>query len=122
MTLPPLPLLGVALNRPAFDGLRDWIAGPGRAIEIQDFIAPGVIAGDTDDLVADWQAALTGHDGPRGIHGPFFGPDLSNPDREVRAVIQRRLLKGLDIAAALGGTHIVVHSPFTYWHFLNRDT
>ncbi len=121
MTSAPLPLLGVALTRPAFDPLRDWICGPGRAIEIQDFVAPGIIAGDTAARVADWQAALSGHDGLRGIHGPFFGLDLSNPDREIRAVIQRRLLKGLEIAAALGGTHMVVHSPFTFWHVLNRD-
>ncbi len=121
MTPFPLPLLGVALNRPAFDALRDWIIGPGRAIEIQDFIGPDVIAGDTADLVADWRAALAGHDGPRGIHGPFFGLDLSNPDRDIRAVIQRRLMTGLDIAERLGGTHMVVHSPFTFWHLLNRD-
>lgn len=121
MTLSPLPLLGVALTRPDFDALRDWITGPGRAIEIQDFVGADVIAGDTDALVADWRAALAGHAGPRGIHGPFFGLDLSNPDREIRAVIQRRLLKGLEIAEALGGTHMVVHSPFNFWHVLNRD-
>lgn len=115
------PLLGAAITRRDFDPLRDWICGPGRAIEIQDFVDPDLIAGDTDPLVADWQAALAGHDGPRGIHGPFFGLDLSNPDREIRAVIQRRLLKGLEIAEALGGTHMVVHSPFNFWHVLNRD-
>jgi len=71
--------------------------------------------------VADWQDALAGHRGPRGIHGPFFGLDLANPDREIRAIIQRRLLKGLEIAAALGGSHMVVHSPFNFWHVLNRD-
>lgn len=121
MTRSPLPLLGVALTRPSFDALRDWITGPGRALEIQDFVGPDVIAGDTDALVADWRSALAGHSGPRGIHGPFFGLDLSNPDRDIRAVIQRRLLKALQIAEALGGTHMVVHSPFTFWHHLNRD-
>lgn len=116
-----LPLLGTAVKRNDLNVLRNWIFDAGRAIEIQDFVFPEVIAGDTSGLIADYRQALKGHEGPRGIHGPFFGLDISNPDREIRAVIQRRLLKGLEIAEALGGTHMVVHSPFTYWHVLNRD-
>lgn len=116
-----LPLLGTAVKRNDLNVLRDWIFDEGRAIEIQDFVFPDVIAGDTADLVADYRQALKGHEGPRGIHGPFFGLDLANPDAEIREVIQRRLLKGLEIAEALGGTHMVVHSPFTFWHVLNRD-
>ena len=116
-----LPLLGAAIQRRALDTLRDWIFEPARAIEIQDFVMPEVIAGDPTDLISSYKVALEGHRGPRGIHGPFFGLDLSNPDRDIRAVIQRRLLKGLEIAEALGGSHMVVHSPFTYWHVLNRD-
>ncbi|WP_306005574.1 sugar phosphate isomerase/epimerase family protein [Aquicoccus porphyridii] len=115
-----LPLLGVAIRRGDLDVLRDWIFGPGRAIEIQDFVMPEVITGDCGPLIASYRAALDGHAGARGIHGPFFGLDLSNPDPEIRAVIQARLLKGLEIAEALGATHMVVHSPFTYWHLLNR--
>jgi sugar phosphate isomerase/epimerase len=121
MSIPVPPLLGVALTRQHFDRLHDWIVGPGRAIEVQDFMDVDVIAGDTDALVTDWRAALAGHHGPRGIHGPFFGLDLSNPDREIRAIVQRRLLKGLEIAAPLGAAHMVVHSPFNFWHALNRD-
>ncbi len=114
------PLLGVALTLPRFAPLRDWICGPGRAIEIQDFCGIGVLEGDVSGLVAAWQAALPGHDGPRGIHGPFFGLDLANPDREIRAIVQKRFLQALDVAEALVATHMVVHSPFTFWHVLNR--
>ncbi len=116
-----LPLLGCAIKCADLDTLRDWIFAPARAIEIQDFVFPEIIAGDPSDLIASYKVALEGHTGPRGIHGPFFGLDLSNPDPEIRAVIQRRLLKGIEIAEALGGSHMVVHSPFTCWHFLNRD-
>lgn len=116
-----LPLLGTAIRRRDLDTLRDWIFEPARAIEIQDFVMPEIFAGDPSELIASYKRALGGHRGLRGIHGPFFGLDLSNPDREIRAVIQRRLLKGLEIAEALGGSHMVVHSPFTYWHVLNRD-
>ncbi len=114
-----LPRLGVALKHADLAGLRDWIFGADRTIEIQDFVFPEIITGDTSDLVASYRRSLDGHEGLRGIHGPFFGLDLANPDREIRAVIQRRFMKGLEIAEALGATHMVVHSPFTYWHTLN---
>ncbi|MGC9370082.1 MAG: sugar phosphate isomerase/epimerase family protein [Paracoccaceae bacterium] len=114
------PRLGVAILHHDLEVLRDWIFGPQRAIEIQDFIAPDLIAGDPAPLVEAYRAALKGHAGPRGIHGPFFGLDLSNPDAEIRGVIQRRLLKGLEIAEALETTQMVLHSPFTYWNLLNR--
>ena len=114
-----LPRLGVALTLPRFGALRDWVCDSGRALEIQDFVGPDVIAGDCSERIAAWRQVLAGHEGPRGIHGPFFGLDISSPDREVRAVVQRRLIRGIEIAEALGGTHMVVHSPFTFWHTLN---
>lgn len=114
------PLLGLALKHADFTPLQDWICGPGRAIEIQDFVLPEVIAGDCADLVARWQALLGAHAGPRGIHGPFFGLDLANPDREIRAIVTARFLRGLGIAEALAATQMVVHSPFAFWHVLNR--
>lgn len=116
-----LPLLGTALTLHSLEPLRDWIFGPGRAIEIQDFVYTSVIMGDPSDLIARWQAELAGHDGPRGIHGPFFGLDLANPDPEIRAIVQKRFLKGLEIAEALKATHMVVHSPFCFWHVLNKS-
>lgn len=114
-----LPRRGAALTLERFLPLRDWICDRDRPPEIQDFVRPEVIAGDCAGRIADWQRALAGHRGPRGIHGPFFGLDLSTPDREIRAVVQRRLIRGIEIAQALGGTHMVVHSPFAFWHRLN---
>ncbi|MBR3372238.1 MAG: sugar phosphate isomerase/epimerase [Rhodobacteraceae bacterium] len=114
-----VPTIGAAMLLHNMDILRDWLFDMDRPIEIQDFVGPDVIAGDTTALVQDWQAALRGHKGARGIHGPFFGLDLSNPDMDMRAIIQTRLNKGVDIAHALGGQWMVVHSPFTFWHSLN---
>ena len=114
-----LPRLGAALTLERFRPLRDWICDSARPLEIQDFVGPEVIAGDCADRIAAWQQALAGHQGLRGIHGPFFGLDISAPDREIRAVVQRRLIRGIEIAEALGATHMVVHSPFTFWHVLN---
>lgn len=114
-----LPRLGVATRYPTLEMLRDWIFDHDRTIEIQDFVFPDVIAGDTAPMVETYRKALDGHAGLRGIHGPFFGLDLSNPDREIREIIQRRFLKSLEIAEALGATQMVIHSPFNFWHTLN---
>jgi sugar phosphate isomerase/epimerase len=115
----PLPVIGAAVLLHHMPDLRDWLFDAARPIEIQDFVGPDVIAGDVGDLVAGWQAALRGHTGPRGIHGPFFGLDLTNPDTEIRAIIQTRLIRGVEIAARLGADLMVVHSPFNFWHRLN---
>lgn len=112
-------IIGAAIVLKHFDILRDWIFDQNRPLEMQDFVAPDVIAGDTADLVAAWKSQLDGHKGPRGIHGPFFGLDLSNPDRDIRSIIQKRLIKGIEIAASLDADLMVVHSPFNYWHVLN---
>ena len=115
----PSPTIGAAVLLGHMDTLRNWAFDADRPLEIQDFVGPDVIAGDTSDLVAAWKTTLHGHNGPRGIHGPFFGLDLSNPDREIRAVVQKRLITGIEIAAALSADLMVVHSPFNFWHVLN---
>ncbi|MCC5979679.1 MAG: sugar phosphate isomerase/epimerase [Salinarimonas sp.] len=114
-----LPRLGVALNCAHFDTLRDWVLDSDRTIEIQDFVHPSVIGTDHSDLIAQWRERLAGHRGLRGIHGPFFSLDIAAPDPAIRAVVQERLMAGLDVAGALGATHMVIHSPFTFWHTLN---
>ncbi|MBQ2263639.1 MAG: sugar phosphate isomerase/epimerase [Loktanella sp.] len=114
-----LSTIGAAIQINDLASLRDWLFDADRPIEIQDFVGADVIAGDTSDLVARYLTALDGHAGPRGIHGPFFGLDLSNPDRDIRAVIQKRLITGIEIAARLNADMMVIHSPFTFWHALN---
>lgn len=116
----PLPLLGTAVTLPTYAPIRDWVCGPGRALEIQDFCQIGVLEQDHADLLAAWQKALDGHTGPRGIHGPFFGLDISTPDTEVRAIVQKRMLQALTVAERLGADLMVIHSPFNHWHQLNR--
>jgi sugar phosphate isomerase/epimerase len=114
-----LPRLGVALHHAHLETLRDFIFDHDRTIEMQDFVFPDIIAGDTSALIESYRQSLAGHNGLRGIHGPFFGLDLSNPDKDIRKIIQQRFLKGLEIAEALGATQMVIHSPFTFWHTLN---
>jgi len=110
--------LGAALQLPDLGLLRDWLFDADRAVEIQDFATPNL--SDPDARIEAWQAALSGHDGARGIHGPFVGLDISNPDHDIRAIVTTRLLHGVAVAERLGADQMVVHSPFTYWHGFNR--
>jgi len=115
-----LPLLGTAVTLDTYPPIRDWVCGPGRAIEIQDFCEIGVLERDHAALIGAWQGVLDGHGGKRAIHGPFYGLDIATSDTEVRAIVQKRMFQGLDVAGALGADLMVIHSPFNHWHQLNR--
>lgn len=116
-----LPRLGAALKFDAFKQVEPWMREHNRAFEIQDFVTHETLERDRADILAAYAPVLDAYPGEVGIHGPFFGMDISNPDPELRAVIVKRLLQGLDVAEALEATHMVVHSPFTFWHTLNFE-
>lgn len=116
-----LPRLGAALYYDGVNELRDWLFDHDRALEIQDFCTFDSLKNGTEEKISAYKSLLDGYKGDIGTHGPFFGLDLSNPDKEIREVIIKRLLEGLEVAEQLGGTHMVVHSPFTFWHSLNMS-
>jgi sugar phosphate isomerase/epimerase len=117
--MPSLPRLGAALKCDSFTDLQDWMRSHNRALEIQDFVTYQALILERDALLSAYAPLLDGYEGKIGIHGPFLGLDLSNPDPELRTLISRRLSQGLEVAEALGATHMVIHSPFTFWHQLN---
>ena len=114
-----LPILGLALTRKDFDGLEAWIRADDRALELQGFV-PWQALDAPEEMIASWRAALAGHAGPLGIHGPFLGLDLCSVGPEARAVVRKRYLQGLAVCEALSGTHMVIHSPFNHWMVNNR--
>jgi sugar phosphate isomerase/epimerase len=107
--------VGAALNVAHLPKYRDWLIGGQRDLELQDFIATDVLLGDWQGLVAQAKAALDGFEGRLGIHGPFVHVPMGCNDPELRPIVTRRYLTGLDAAIALGATQMVVHSPFTIW-------
>ena len=116
-----LPVIGAALPVDALPTYRDWLFDKDRDLELQTFHQPEMLVGDAWRDAADAaKKALDGFKGRLGIHGPFWGLHLSNPDPEMRAIIRRRMDTGLDICAAVGATQMVVHSPFTTWDAYNR--
>jgi len=103
-------------------GMQDFILAENRDLELQDFI-------DADLLNGDWRAAadraralLAGYGGRLGIHGPFWGLNIANPDPDLRAVIVRKFLLALDVCEYLGATQMVIHSPYTTWDYNNLDS
>ena len=115
----PLPVLGASLKYDELVSLKDWIFEKNRTIELQDFCMVDVLDDDQDELIEAYKDLLDGFRGLHGIHGPFFSLDLAATDPLIQQVVTVRLLDALNKCEKLGATHMVVHSPFTFWHSLN---
>jgi sugar phosphate isomerase/epimerase len=118
---PNLPRIGAALPIAALAHHRDWLIEGQRDLELQDFFQVDLLNGDWSDRVAEAKRQLDGYGGRLGIHGPFWGFALDSHDPDVRALVARRLDRGLDACAAVGATQMVVHSPYRTWDFNNLD-
>ncbi len=125
-----LPLLGAALYLKEFTdlpGVEDFIRRPGRDVEIRDFTELGALSDNAwRDRAEAARRLFAGHGGRVGIHGPFWGVPIDTPDPDVRRIVQDRLDAALSALAHIldgrGGGHMVVHSPYTTWHWYNRGT
>jgi sugar phosphate isomerase/epimerase len=113
--MPPLKI-GACLRHSEISEHRDWLFEAGRDIELQDFMSHAALTQDRQELIAAAKSALKGHDGRRGIHGPFEGLDIDNKDTELRPLITTRFLHALEAAAAVGARQMVLHSPYTLWY------
>ncbi len=117
----PRPLLGAALRLDMVELHRDWLFERQRDLELQDFFEAAVLDGDWADRAARARRVLDGHTGRLGIHGPFWGFKIDSEDPEIRAVVTRRFLQGLEAVEAIGATQMVIHSPYTTWDHNNLD-
>jgi sugar phosphate isomerase/epimerase len=117
---PDLPILGAALGHADLAPHRDWLLEAPRDLELQAFVDAEVLDGDWSGLAAETVKLLDGHQGRLGIHGPFWGFTIASYDPEVRKIVTRRMGQALDVCAAVKGTHVVIHSPFTTWGYNHR--
>ncbi|MDM7932344.1 sugar phosphate isomerase/epimerase family protein [Tabrizicola sp.] len=115
-----LPILGAALGHDDLAAHRDWLLEAPRDLELQTFVEARVLDGDWSGLAAETVKLLDGHAGRLGIHGPFWGFTIASYEPEVRKIVTRRLHQALDVCAAVRGTHVVIHSPFTTWGYNHR--
>jgi len=116
-----LPVAGAAMTLKDLEIHRTLMRDKDRDLELQDFIHADLLNGNWRPLVDEARRLLDGHQGRVGIHGPFWGFAVDTMDPDVRAIVRKRLLQGLEVCEALGGTHMIVHSPFTTWSHNNLD-
>lgn len=116
-----LPLLGAAMPTRVLAEMQDFILAENRDLELQDFFDTGLLDGDWKSVADEARRLLDGYTGRLGIHGPFWGLSIANPDPDMRAVVTRKLLQGLEVCDYLGATQMVIHSPYTTWDFNNLD-
>lgn len=115
MTNSALPVLGACMPVSALADHAAWLAEDARDLELQDFCEAEVLANDWRERARAARALLSGHRGRLGIHGPFWGFSIASKDPEVRALVRRRMDQGLDAAAEVQATQMVIHSPYTTW-------
>lgn len=105
--------IGACLRTIEITAHRDWLFDAARDVELQDFMTHTALTAEFEDCVAAAKAALAGHEGRVGIHGPYEGLDIDNKDAELRPIITARFLKALEAADRIGARQMVMHSPFT---------
>ena len=108
--------IGTCLKSTDIAAHRDWLFDAARDIEVQDFMSHEALTTEYEDRIAAAKAALDGHTGRIGIHGPFEGLDIDNKDAELRPIITARFLKALEAADRIGARQMVMHSPYTAWY------
>ena len=104
--------IGAALPSSRLEEHLEWIIADQRDLEIQDPVDLKILDGEWHAATHRIRTMLTGYTGRLGVHGPFDGLQLASFDPKVRAVATERLLQGLDFAAEIGASHMVVHSPW----------
>jgi len=106
-----LPLLvGAALKLAELPARAEWLLADGRDLEIQDPCLAGFLDGDWAAAAREARALLDG-----GVHAPYDGMPWAATDAQLVGVLRDRLRESLDFSAALGGTHLVLHSPFLFF-------
>lgn len=111
-----LPVLGAALSLDMLARHRDWVLGAQRDLELQSFCWPNTPEQDFPEMIARAKTLLDGHTGRRGLHGPFQSFSIDCADPEIAAVIQRRMIRTLEICEELGADQMVIHSPYGIWN------
>lgn len=110
-----LPVLGAALRSAALPQRLDWLLSEQRDLELTDPLTNVFFESDWRGVARQSAALLSGHQGRRGVHAPFDGIPVDSPDARAASVMRDRLFESLEFAALIGGTHLVLHSPFLYF-------
>lgn len=109
------PTLGAAMPSKLLGDYREWIIEGQRDLEIQDPIWTELLDGDWMPTARAIRDQLDGYTGRLGVHGPFLSLSLLGYDKKIRELTTERFRQGIAFANAIGGTHMVIHSPFIFF-------
>jgi len=113
-----LPVIGAQPSVLDLDRHRDWLFDKNRDLELPEFCMADILD-HASHFIDIAKQKLDGWHGRLGIHGPFSGFEIDTKDREVRAVVQKRMDQALGVAEALGAVQMVIHSPYDPWDHSN---
>ncbi len=113
---PSLPVLGASLPIALLEDHAEWLTSAQRDLEIPDAASnPALLDGDIAALAASVRAKLPEYTGRVGIHAPYEGLPLLTRDALLQRVAIQRLSLALEFVEGIGGSHMVVHSPFLFF-------
>lgn len=104
-------IVGAALRSENLPPHLTWLLEKQRDLELQDPVDFEFLDGDWQSRAREIRAMLDGYHGRLGVHGPFSGFTIGVLDPKMREVVRYRLHQALDFCAAIGATHMVLHSP-----------
>ncbi len=113
-----LPIVGAQLTGLLLDRHRDWLFEKDRDLELAEYAMADILR-SPEPFIDMARTRLDGWHGRLGLHGPFSGFELDVTDREIRDIVQARLMACLSVCDRLGAVQMVVHSPFDSWDAAN---
>ena len=111
----PLPLLGASLRTAAVPARLDWLIAEHRDLELADPLSGIFFDGEWRATGREVARLLSGHEGRRGVHAPFDGFPVDAPDWRSVSAMRDRLYECLEFCALIGGSQMVLHSPFLFF-------
>lgn len=115
-----LPLVGIAVEVCDLLNNQHLLECGRRDIELQDFVMSEVLGGDWLTPAHQARDLLSQHKGKIGVHGPSWGLDISNPDRDIQKITCKRIDTSLSICSYIGADQLVIHSPYSVWNFSTK--
>lgn len=107
------PVIGAAMMSERICDNAEWLIEGHRDLEIQDPCNPALFDNGWKETASLINRQLSEHKGRRGVHAPFIGYSfMAGIDSLLTDAIQKRLFQCLEFCSAIGGDHMVVHSPF----------
>lgn len=112
-----LPVVGTAVRLHELPTYIDWILADQRDLEMPDAADIPVLDGDWKQTCREINALLDGYTGRFGLHGPAHDLNLAAWEPRMMELVRDRMKRGLEMAAELSATHMVIHSPLLFLGF-----